>query len=70
MLFKIISLFLVAMIALAIFGRLRFPMPKVRLPGKPKGLAKPGTCKRCGAFIIGKDGCNCDKPASGKGPNL
>ncbi len=66
MLVKIISLFLVAMIALAIFGRWRFPMRKMRLPGKPKGLDRPATCKRCNGFIIGKDGCGCDTPAPKK----
>lgn len=69
MLFKIVSLFLIAMAALAMFGRLRFPGAlKRRLRGRFGGrLAEPATCKKCGRYIIGSGGCDCAKPPAGKG---
>lgn len=63
MLMKIITLFLVGMAVLAMFGKLRFPGSLTRrLPGRGNGLPKPATCIRCGRFIIGKGGCDCAKP--------
>lgn len=56
---KAVLLFLVVMAVLAMFGRLRFPGSKKKLPGKPGALAKPGTCPKCGRFLIGKSGCDC-----------
>jgi len=53
---KIISLFLIAMVVLAMFGRLR-------LPGS-KRLAQ-AKCPKCGRFRIGKGPCGCSH--SGKG---
>lgn len=52
MIFKIISLFLVGMAVLAMFGKLRFPGQR-RL-----NAAK---CPRCGRFKIGKGPCPCEK---------
>jgi hypothetical protein len=51
-LLKIVSLFLVAMAVLAMFGRLR-------MPGS-KRLAS-ARCPRCGRFRIGKGPCSCGR---------
>ncbi len=56
MLTKIILLFLIAMGALALFGRLRFPGPL----GKRSKL-RPKTCPKCGRHLIGKGDCICSK---------
>lgn len=58
MMLKGISLFLVAIVALALFGR-------IRLGGLLSGrsaktaLKKPVKCKGCGRFLIGKGPCDC-----------
>jgi len=48
---KFVTLFLVFMIVMAIFGRLRFPGQK-RLEAMK--------CPKCGRYRIGKRGCGCD----------
>jgi len=48
--FKIVSLFLVGMAVLAMFGKLRFP-------GQDK--ISSARCPRCGRFRIGKGPCDC-----------
>jgi len=50
MLIKIVSIFLLAMVVLAMFWRLR-------LPGK--GRMATRRCTRCGRFRIGKGPCDC-----------
>ncbi|HEX9856899.1 MAG TPA: hypothetical protein VGA75_00980 [Paracoccaceae bacterium] len=65
MLFKIVSLFLIAMAALALFGRLRFPDSLRRRLGRR--LDKPAVCAKCGRYIIGSGGCDCTDPPAGKG---
>lgn len=50
---KIVSLFLIFMLVLAIFGRLR-------IPGVSK--LKNAQCPRCGRYRIGKGPCSCEKP--------
>ena len=52
MIFKIISLFLVFMAVLAIFGRLRFPGQKKL--GEMK-------CPKCGRYRIGSGPCACER---------
>ncbi|RPE66293.1 hypothetical protein EDD53_1993 [Pacificibacter maritimus] len=52
MIFKIITLFLVAMMVLAVFGKMRFP-------GQKKLSAL--TCKKCSRYKIGKGPCACEK---------
>lgn len=52
MIFKIITLFLVAMMVLALVGKFRFP-------GQDK--LKALTCKKCGRYKIGKGPCACEK---------
>ena len=53
---KIVSLFLVFMAVLAMFGKLRVP-----------GVArlKSAKCKRCGRYRIGKGPCDCGKGGRG-----
>ncbi|MCK0169062.1 hypothetical protein MWU52_16020 [Jannaschia sp. S6380] len=52
MLVKIITLFLIGMAVLAMFGRLRFP-----------GTTRigRGTCKHCGTPRVGRGRCPCGK---------
>jgi len=52
---KLTSLFLIAMVVLAMFGRLRIPGTK---GGRP--LPKPGKCPRCGRYRIGSGPCDCE----------
>ena len=47
---KIVSIFLIVMVVLAMFGRLR-------IPGKKQLDAKK--CPGCGRFRIGKGPCSC-----------
>ena len=49
---KIVTLFLVAMVILAIFGRLRFP-------GKGRPGRKAAFCPACGRPRIGPGPCAC-----------
>ncbi|MEB8387732.1 hypothetical protein OO012_10865 [Rhodobacteraceae bacterium KMM 6894] len=52
MIVKIVTLFLVAMGVLAMFGKLRFPGQKRLAAAK---------CPSCGKFKIGKGPCACRK---------
>lgn len=52
MLVKIVTLFLLGMAVLAMFGRLRFPGQKRLTEAK---------CKHCGRYRIGKGPCHCEK---------
>lgn len=62
MLVKIVTFFLIGMLVLAMFGRLRWPGGARRLDkrGGDK-LAKPRRCKHCGNYIIGEGPCPCGK---------
>jgi hypothetical protein len=51
-LIKVITLFLIGMGVLAMFGRLRFP-GQARLAS--------AKCPKCGRYRIGKGPCGCDK---------
>ncbi|WP_254447897.1 hypothetical protein [Ruegeria arenilitoris] len=53
---KAVTLFLIAMGVLAMFGKLRFPGQR-RL--------KSAKCPRCGRFRIGKGPCACEKGGRG-----
>lgn len=62
MLVKIVSLFLVGIAALALFGRLRWPgagRKRVAKGGEKPG--KPGKCPACGAYKVGSGPCPCGK---------
>jgi len=59
MIIKIVTLFLIGMAALAMFGRLR-------LPGRGKGpvarrRARSAKCPHCGRYRIGSGPCPCGK---------
>ncbi|MGE4611365.1 MAG: hypothetical protein AAED33_08230 [Paracoccaceae bacterium] len=53
---KAVSLFLIAILVLGIFGKLR--MPKFR---KPRDLPRAKKCKTCGNYLIGIEPCKCKK---------
>lgn len=55
MIFKIVTLFLVGMGVLAMFGKLRVPKIKAYETRK---------CPKCGTFRIGKSPCICERPKS------
>lgn len=48
--FKIVSLFLIFMAVLAMFGRLR--LPGIGRKGDAKGLPKPRLCPECGRYNL------------------
>ncbi len=52
MMFKIVTLFLVGIVVLAMFGKLRFPGQKRLQSAK---------CPACGRYRIGKGPCSCGK---------
>ena len=54
MIIKIVTLFLIAMGVLAMFGRLR-------IPGQKKLASRK--CPKCGRYRIGKGPCACGKGA-------
>jgi hypothetical protein len=59
MIIKAVSLFLIGILVLAMFGRLK--VPKINNPlnkTKPLGARK---CKKCGSYILGKGPCACEK---------
>ncbi len=56
MILKIVSLFLIVMAVLAMFGRLR-----MSTISKALGVKKPAKCKKCGRFQIGKGPCACER---------
>ncbi|MFN6977431.1 MAG: hypothetical protein ACK4OP_04865 [Gemmobacter sp.] len=57
MLIKIVTVFLIGMGVLAMFGRLRFP--------RGTRLAAPRKCPRCGRYRIGRAPCDCGAPPTG-----
>ena len=70
MILKIVSLFLVLMAVMAIFGGMRWSWLKLPKRRSNAELKKPKKCPRCGAFLVGKGGClggNADCPF-GKDP--
>ena len=54
MMVKVVTLFLIGMVVLAMFG-------KLRIPGQKKLAARK--CQRCGRFRIGKAPCDCGTKA-------
>ena len=52
MLIKVVALFLVGMVVLAMFGRFRFP---------GQGRLAAARCPRCNRFRLGKAPCPCGK---------
>ena len=60
MIIKIVTLFLVFMAVLAMFGRLRLPkLPKINTR---QGLPKPRRCSKCGHYNVKGGPCpHCDE---------
>ena len=52
MIVKVVTLFLIGMAVLAMFGRLRLPRPGTRVEK---------TCPRCGTPRVGRAPCPCGK---------
>jgi hypothetical protein len=52
---KVVTFFLIFMLVLAMFGRLRFPGHKARA-AKAKRVGK---CPSCGSYMIGNTPCSC-----------
>ena len=61
MLVKIVTLFLIAIAVLGMFGRLRWPGGARRIGSSKHRPPKPRKCKACGAYIIGDGPCPCQK---------
>lgn len=66
MILKAVTFFLIGIVILAMFGRLRIPKPK--LPGrKPKqGIADATKCPKCGGYMLAGTTCNCGYKAGDK----
>jgi hypothetical protein len=55
MMIKAVTIFLVGMAILAMFGKLRLPyIGRV-------SLKKPTKCKSCGRYLLSSDPCSCGK---------
>ncbi|MFC2968998.1 hypothetical protein [Acidimangrovimonas pyrenivorans] len=50
---KFVTFFLIGMLVLGMFGRLKVPGTRGRK------LSKPGKCPRCGRYSIGPGKCEC-----------
>lgn len=56
MIIKAVSIFLIVILVLGMFGRLRLPNPLKR-----KEIKQAEKCKSCGAFLVGDNTCPCGK---------
>jgi len=57
MMLKVVSLFLIGMLVLGMFGKLRLPKNPLR---KPKAkIADAKKCPKCKGYILGDGLCNC-----------
>jgi hypothetical protein len=59
MIIKIVTLFLIGMAVLAMFGRLR--MPKIGGRRIGRGRSASSKCPHCGRYRIGSGPCPCGK---------
>jgi hypothetical protein len=56
---KVVTFFLIGMMVLALFGKLRLPsLPKIK---RGKTIEAAGKCNKCGAYKIGNKPCVCGK---------
>lgn len=55
---KVVFLFLIAILVLAMFGRLKAPKITGKSNKKPMDARK---CKKCGSYILGEGPCACEK---------
>ena len=61
MLFKVVLIFLLAMVLVGMIGKVLFPNRMDRLTKLKRKALKAPTCPRCGRYIIGRSGCDCRK---------
>jgi len=59
MIVKAITLFLIAMGVLAMFGKLK--APKINNPLKRDKTLSARKCPKCGSYILGDGPCACEK---------
>ncbi|MBZ0128953.1 MAG: hypothetical protein K8F59_07540 [Rhodobacteraceae bacterium] len=59
MVIKAVSLFLIAMLVLAMFGKLR--MPKIGGRKSSDKTLKARKCRKCGSYILGEGPCACKR---------
>lgn len=59
MLIKIVTVFLVFMVVLAIFGKLR--MPKLPMPRRGDRIPPAKKCPDCGTYLVDGRPCSCGK---------
>ena len=64
MLVKTVLLFLLGMVLVGMIGRALFPGALTRVARRSLSSRKPGTCPKCGGFVIGSGPCAC----GGRGP--
>lgn len=57
MIVKAVTLFLIGMLVLGMFGKLR--LPKVPSRPKKKSVEDARKCKACGSYILGEGPCAC-----------
>lgn len=58
---KVVILFLIFIMVLGIFGRLR--LPKVNNPFKRKTVKATEECDQCGRYNLAGESCSCGKGA-------
>jgi len=59
MIVKAVSLFLIAMLVLAMFGKLR--APRIGRGGNRKKPLSARKCRKCGSYILNEGPCACEK---------
>jgi hypothetical protein len=59
MIVKVVSLFLIGILVLAMFGKLR--APKIDNPFKSRKPLETKKCPKCGSYILGDGPCACDR---------
>lgn len=64
---KAITLFLIFIAVVAMFGKLGWLGRQIGIGKSPRRMGKQASCPRCGRYIIGKDGCDCGAPPEQRG---
>jgi len=64
---KVVTLFLIVIIVLAMFGKLGWLGSLAPKRLRRGGTSKPTLCGKCGRHIIGSKGCDCGQPPTNKG---
>jgi len=63
MVVRVVLLFLIGILVLAMFGRLK--TPKIGVRGKRSKILKSRKCPKCGSYILGEGPCACEKRRRG-----